>query len=110
MFRVLLATYLALFACFLPALHTCEPMVGPVSPDGPESGYRAPDGAPDHSGHAHDDLCVICRLTSDSGGIPLPVPHLPAMALPVSDRVVPETPTLLPALTPAEPLPRAPPA
>ncbi len=110
MFRVFLATYLAFFACFLPALHTCDSIVGPASSDGTGHNVAAPHDQHDHHEPGQDDLCIVCRLTEDSGGVMAPSSPVLTDSRTVSDRIDPVPPVLLPSTVLEEIFPRAPPA
>ena len=110
MLRVCLAIYLAVFACFLPALHTCVPVTGhpPSHSSGPTS--VAPIDSHSHSGPAHGDFCIACRLSEDSGGLVAPPPSLVTVLRPVFRHVDAKQPALIALFAPEETLPRAPPA
>ena len=110
MFRVFLATYLALFACFLPALHTCEPVVGDSAGGSTAPELASQDEHQEHPEHNHHASCVVCRLSGDSGGVLSPPLLELTVTEPVPGQVAGEQPVLLPFVTLEEILPRAPPA
>ncbi len=70
--RLLLAVYLTTFTCALPALHTCEPHITFSASGAPTSSFDAPADH-HHATHGDDDLCFVCRVVGDSGGVLPPI-------------------------------------
>ncbi len=110
MFRAFLAIYMVLFACVLPALHTCEPVAAHAAGDTTGPKTVAPEEHHHHPERSADDVCVVCRLSGNSGGV-LPPPLCMSVVAPqISVCIELEQPVPPPPPALEEILPRAPPA